>query len=44
MEKSLFKQMGDTYSKVEGYNLPNLVPLLEESRPIGLWGNNTQDI
>ncbi len=35
MEKTIFEQMGGTYSKVGDYNLPNLV-LPQEARPIGL--------
>lgn len=38
MEKSLFEQMGGTYSKVGDYNLPNLVLPQKGSKPIGLWG------
>ena len=38
MEKSLFEQMGGTYSKVGDYSLPNLLLPQEETKPIGLWG------
>lgn len=38
MEKTLFKQMGGTYSKVGDYMLPGLLPSQEEAKPIGLWG------
>ncbi len=38
MEKSLFEQMGGTYSRVGDYHLPNLLPSQEETKPIGLWG------
>lgn len=36
--KSLFEQMGGTYSKVGDYNLPNLLLPKSETEPIGLWG------
>ncbi len=38
MEKSLFEQMGGTYSRVGDYMLPDLLPPQEEAKPIGLWG------
>ena len=38
MEKSLFEQMGGTYSKVGDYSLPNFLLPQEETKPIGLWG------
>ncbi|MDD3192458.1 MAG: TnpV protein [Oscillospiraceae bacterium] len=38
MEKSLFEQMGGTYSRVGDYLLPNLALPEEEKKPIGLWG------
>lgn len=38
MEKSLFEQMGGTYTKVGDYMLPNLLPPQEEAKVIGLWG------
>ena len=38
MEKSIFEQMGGTYSRVGDYYLPNLLPSQEETKPIGLWG------
>lgn len=38
MEKSLFEQMGGTYSRVGDYMLPDLLPPQEEVKPIGLWG------
>lgn len=37
MEKSLFEQMGGTYTQVGDYLLPNLI-LAEEQNPIGIWG------
>lgn len=38
MEKSLFEQMGGTYTQQGAYLLPNLVLPAEEERPIGVWG------
>lgn len=38
MSKSLFEQMGGTYSRVGDYMLPHLLPPQEEAKPIGLWG------
>lgn len=38
MEKSLFEQMGGTYTQVGDYLLPNLTIPEEESKPIGIWG------
>lgn len=37
MKKTIFEQMGGTYTKVGDYYLPNLVPA-EEKTEIGLWG------
>ena len=37
MEKSLFEQMGGTYTQVGDYMLPNLI-LPAENQPIGIWG------
>ena len=37
MEKSLFEQMGGTYTQQGDYVLPNLI-LLAENQPIGIWG------
>ena len=37
MEKTIFEQMGGTYSKVGDYNLPNLI-LPQGAKLIGLWG------
>ncbi len=37
MEKSLFEQMGGTYTQQGDYILPNLI-LPAENQPIGLWG------
>ena len=36
MEKSLFEQMGGTYTQVGDYLLPNVE--LPEEKPIGVWG------
>ena len=38
MEKTLFEQMGGTYTQVGDYLLPNLTPSEEEQKPIGIWG------
>lgn len=38
MEKSLFEQMGDTYTQVGDYMLPNLTLPEEEQKSIGIWG------
>ncbi len=38
MEKSLFEQMGGTYTQVGDYMLPNLTFSEEEQKPIGIWG------
>ena len=37
MKKTIFEQMGGTYTKVGDYYLPNLIPAEEETE-IGLWG------
>ncbi len=38
MEKSLFEQMGGTYTQVGDYLLPNLTLPEREEKPIGIWG------
>ena len=38
MEKSLFEQMGGTYTQVGDYLLPNLTLSKEEEKAIGIWG------
>lgn len=38
MEKTLFEQMGGTYTLVGDYYLPNLLPAEQEEKPIGVWG------
>ncbi len=38
MKKSLFEQMGGTYTRVGNYLLPNLTLFEEEQKPIGIWG------
>lgn len=38
MEKSIFVQMGGTYSMQGDYRLPNLLTPTEEKRPIDVWG------
>ena len=36
--KSLFEQMGDTYTQQDDYYLPDLKLPSEEERPVGVWG------
>lgn len=38
MEKSLFEQMGGTYSQVGDYLLPDIELPEQEEKPIGVWG------
>ena len=38
MEKSLFEQMGGTYTQQGDYLLPNLVLPTEDEQTIGVWG------
>ena len=38
MEKTLFEQMGGTYTRVGDYYLPALALPPEEEKPIGIWG------
>ena len=38
MEKSLFGQMGGTYTQVGDYLLPNLILSEQQDQPIGVWG------
>lgn len=38
--KSLFEQQGGTYTMQGDYRLPNLLPINEEERPIGVWGQH----
>lgn len=38
MEKSLFEQMGGTYTQVGDYLLPNLILPEQQDQPIGVWG------
>lgn len=38
MEKTLFEQMGGTYTQQGDYLLPNLVLPAEEEQSIGVWG------
>lgn len=42
MEKSLFEQMGGTYTQVGDYMLPNLTISEEEQKPIGIWGQRRE--
>ncbi len=38
MEKTIFEQMGGTYTKQGDYYLPNLTLPAEEQKPVGVWG------
>lgn len=38
MEKSLFEQMGGTYSQVGDYLLPDIALPEQKEKPIGIWG------
>ena len=38
MEKSLFEQMGGTYTQVGDYLLPNLILPKQQDQPLGVWG------
>ncbi len=38
MEKSLFEQMGGTYTQVGDYMLPNLILPEQQDHAIGVWG------
>lgn len=38
MQKSLFEQLGGTYTQAGDYLLPNLTIPEEEQKPIGIWG------
>lgn len=38
MVKSLFEQMGGTYTQVGDYLLPNLILPEQQDQPLGVWG------
>lgn len=38
MQKSLFEQMGGTYTQVGDYLLPNLILPEQQDQPLGVWG------
>ena len=38
MEKSLFEQMGGTYTQVGDFMIPNLILSKQQDQPIGVWG------
>lgn len=38
MEKTIFEQMGGTYTLQGDYCLPNLALPARENKPIGIWG------
>lgn len=39
MEKTIYEQLGGTYTMQGDYHLPNLTLPPEEERPIGVWGH-----
>lgn len=39
MDKTIFEQMGGTYTMQGDYCLPDLTLLTEEERPIGVWAH-----
>ena len=41
--KSIFEQIGGTYTLQGDYRLPNLTVPAEEERPIGVWGQRRQN-
>ncbi len=40
MEKTIYEQLGGTYTMQGDYRLPNLTLPPEEERPIGVWGHH----
>ncbi|EOS37713.1 hypothetical protein C808_03693 [Lachnospiraceae bacterium M18-1] len=38
MKKTIFEEMGGTYTQIGNYFLPNLKLTEEETKPIGVWG------
>ena len=42
MEKSLFEQVGGTYTQVGDYLLPNLTLTEEAQKSIGIWGQHAR--
>ena len=38
MKKTIFEEMGGTYTQIEDYFLPDLKLPEEETKPIGIWG------
>ena len=38
MKKTIFEQMGGTYTLQGDYYLPNITLLTEENKPMGIWG------
>lgn len=41
--KSIFEQMGGTYSQCGDYLLPDITLPPQEKRPIGIWGQRRRD-
>ncbi len=39
MAKTIFEEMGGTYTEINGYLIPNnILPPEKENKPIGIWG------
>ena len=38
MKKTIFEEMGGTYTQIGDYFLPDLKLPEEETKPIGIWG------
>ena len=43
MKKTIFEEMGGTYTQIEDYFLPDLKLSEEETKPIGIWGQRHFD-
>ena len=43
MAKTIFEQMGGTYTMQGDYCLPDLTLPTEEERPIGVWAGSVKD-
>ena len=44
MKKTIFEEMGGTYTQVGDYFLPDLKPPEEKTKPIGIWGQRHRRI
>ena len=38
MKKTIYEQLGGTYSEFNGYLIPNIVLPAGEEKPVGIWG------